>query len=319
VHHGLKQMHVEGPGDAPPGQRGGYYASEFLGSGIPAWAPKPNNENSPPVCTVSGQTYFVNGIAADQKGNLIVPGSDPSGYTSTIQVYQGPPVCPGGEQGPLLGTITDPYGQAVDAAAFNAGVGPIAVSEINYDTGKGDVVICTLASGTCSPPATSSAVKLWGAGVAMDSAGDCWLSTATRFSLGHPEGFQLIYWAGCTGNGVVSTGTQNKTYGGLFIDDDGNLAALDAFNSMLYVYSGCKPSCTLVGSMQLIGNSFFGNLNGAGTRLAVGDVTSGSVDVYVYTPTALTYRYSFNNGLTSSDNVEAGIFSPSNQRTHYKK
>jgi hypothetical protein len=60
----------------PPGTKGGYYASEFAGSLVPAWSPKPNTENNPPLCSVSGQTYYVNGIASDQKGDLIVPGSD---------------------------------------------------------------------------------------------------------------------------------------------------------------------------------------------------------------------------------------------------
>ena len=311
-----KDVRFNGRGVPPPAARGGFFASQFLGSGVPAWAQKPNPENDPPMCTVSTpQTDFVNGIGADQKGNLIVPGSS---YTSgtdeawTIQVFQGPNVCPGD----LIGTIPVTTGQPVDAFAFDAATGPIAVSEINFDTGKGDVVICTLASDSCSGPITSTSVKSWGAGVVMDTAGDCWLSTATKSALNHPVGFQLIYWQGCTGNGQVATGTQNSTYGGLFLDSQGNLDAIDGFGEALYVYQGCNPVCTPVndGGLPLRGQGLFGNLNGAGTRLAVGDTNNASVDVFVYTPTALTYRYNFNNGLTLGLDVSAGIFSPNNQR-----
>ncbi|MGB8909590.1 MAG: hypothetical protein WCC84_12675 [Candidatus Cybelea sp.] len=301
-------------------QRGGYYAAQFRSDvGVFGYSPKPNKDNNGPVCSPSGNRYNVNGIASDEKGNLLLPGSSRPGGGNTkfwnVSVYQGstqPLIC-----GQLLGTIPTPNGQPVDAASFNAIFAPIAVSEINFTTKKGEVVVCTLASLSCGAPITSTAITAVGAGVAMDAAGDCWLSTAKRMSNDTPDGFRLIYWAGCTGNGVVATGTRKQSgYGGLFVDNDGNIGSFDAFDSKLHVYSGCNPACSEIGEFPLRGQSFYGNLNGSGHKLAVGDTTYGSVDVYNYSLPTFDLRYSFNAGLKRSRLVEAGIFSPTNQRTH---
>jgi hypothetical protein len=306
----------------PPqvGQRGGYYATEFRSSvGVFGYSPKPNKSNMAPTCSPPGNRYNVNGVGTDEKGNLIVPGSSKPAGRSTkgwnISVYQAagqPVIC-----GQLLGSIPDTTGQPVDATSFNAVNSSIAVSEINFTTKLGEVVICSLSSLSCGAPVTSSAITGYGAGVALDAAGDCWLSTAKKISNGIPVGFRLIYWAGCTGNGVVATGTGGQSsYGGLFIDNSGNIGAFDAFNSKLHVYSGCNPNCSAVGTFTLAGQSFYGGLNGSGGKLAVGDETNGSVDVYNYMLPTFTLRYSFNNGLKRSRVVESGIFAPSNQRTH---
>jgi hypothetical protein len=311
------------PEQRPPSatsQRGGYYASEFRSNvGVFGYSPKPNKGNSGPVCAPPGNRYNVNGIASDEKGNLIVPGSSKPGGQSTtdwnVSVYQGgpqPSIC-----GNLLGSIPDMTGQPVDAASFNAATSPIVVSEINFTTKMGEVVICTLATSSCGTPVTSTAITGYGAGVAMDAAGNCWLSTAKKITDGFPAGFRLIYWAGCTGNGVVATGTTGQSsYGGLFIDNSGNLGAFDAFKGTLHVYSGCNPSCTRIGKFALMGRSFYGNLNGSGGKLAVGDETNGSVDVYDYNLSGFGLRYSFSAGLERGRIVESGIFAPTNQRTH---
>ncbi len=310
-------------GSHPPqtGQRGGYYASQFRSAvGVYGYSPKPNKTNSGPVCSPPGNRYNVNGIASDEKGNLIVPGSSTASGKSTkhwqIEVFQGstqPLIC-----GQLLGTIPDMTGQPVDAASFNATLAPIAVSEINFTTKLGEVVLCTLSSLSCGAPITSSAITGYGAGVAMDANGNCWLSTAKRISNGIPVGFRLIYWAGCTGNGqVASVPAGQSSYGGLFVDNSGNIGSFDSFNSMLFVYSGCNPTCGLVGKFALQGQSFYGNLNGSGYKLAVGDESNGSVDVYNYSLPTFTLRYSFNAGLKHRDLVESGIFSPTNQRMHH--
>jgi hypothetical protein len=301
----------------PRMQRGGNYASEFRSSvGVFGYSPKPNKGDSGPVCSPPATTFNVNGIASDEKGNLIVPGSSKPGGGDGFQlsVYEGtaqPMIC-----GPLLGQIAITAGQPVDATSFNATTKPIAVSVIDFTTKLGEVVVCNLSSLSCGAPVTSSAITGYGAGVAMDAAGNCWLSTAKKLTNGIPMGFRLIYWAGCTGDGVVATGTKQGSYGGLFIDNAGNIGAFDAFNSKLHVYAGCNPACTQVGSFALQGMSFFGNLNGSGGKLAVGDASNGSVDVYDYSLTSFELRYSFDNGLKRSRLVESGIFSPTNQRTH---
>jgi hypothetical protein len=317
-------FHIYSGGKRPPQtqQRGGYYATEFRSDvAVFGYAPKPNKDNMGPVCSPPGDRYNVNGIASDEKGNLIVPGSSrPSGRNTkywNIAVYQGAAqdqIC-----GQLLGTIPDTTGQPVDATSFNATLAPIAVSEINFTTKLGEVVICTLASLACGAPVTSSAITGYGAGVAMDAAGDCWLSTSKKISNGIPVGFRLIYWAGCTGDGVVANGTSGQaSYGGLFMDNSGHLGSFDAFNAKLHVYSGCNPTCTEVSGspFALRGQSFYGNLNGSGLKLAVGDEQYGSVDVYNYMNPTSSLRYSFSSGLKHGRLVESGIFSPTNQRLH---
>ncbi|HET6277121.1 MAG TPA: hypothetical protein VFE16_14425 [Candidatus Cybelea sp.] len=301
-------------------QRGGNYAEEFRSDvGVFGYSPKPNKTNNPPVCSPPGNRYNVNGIASDEKGNLIVPGSSkPAGKNTSgwnISVYFGstqPTIC-----GALLGAIPDTTGQPVDAASFNAVLAPIAVSEINFTTKLGELVICTLSSLSCGAPVTSSAITGYSAGVAMDASGNCWLSTAKKLTNGIPAGFRLVYFAGCAGNGVAADGTGGQSsYGGLFIDNAGNIGSLDAFNSKLHVYSGCNPHCTSLYTFTLQGQSFYPGLNGSAAKLAVGDETNGSCDVYNYMPPTFTLRYSFNAGLKHSRLVESCIFAPDNQRMH---
>jgi hypothetical protein len=305
-------------------QRGGFYASEFRsGIGVFGYSPKPNRMNMAPVCSPAGNRYNVNGIASDRRGNLMVPGSSRPGRRGkwSVSVYAGdaqPTIC-----GALLAQIGVSFGQPVDASSIDVDVshhfaGTVAMSVIDFTTRVGEIFICQMVPYGpvfCEYPVlTSSAITGYGAGV-LDVGGNCWLSTAKRISNGIPVGFRLIYWAGCTGNGVSATGTEGQgSYGGLFMDNAGNIGAFDAFNSKLHVYNGCNPACTRVAEFRLQGQSFFGGLNGAANRLAVGDSTNGSVDVYRYDLSNFHYLYSFNNGLRRARLVMSGIFSPNNLR-----
>lgn len=286
----------------------GQFVSEYYGTQVFGYA-KQNKANNPPMCELSGNTSAVNGIASDPKGNVIVPGGDEGSNPAYVSIYSA-----GGSSGcAFLASIPDTTGESADAASYNAATGNIAVAEIvNWTTGTGDVVMCSVAGG-CGTPVTNPAITGYGGGVALAPNGDCWLSAATSGT----SGFNLIYWQGCTGSGQVATGTLNSSYGGLFFDSAGNLVSVDAFSNVLYVYSGCNPNCTLKGGpFALEGASFYGNLNRAGNRLALGDWANGQVDVYNYSDTpsgvTLTYKYNFNNSLTQGDLVESGIFSPSN-------
>ena len=94
-------------------------------------------------------------------------------------------------------------------------VGEIA----NYTSGVGDIVICTKTGG-CGTPVTNSSIANYGAGVAIDKAGDCWMSSFN--SSGTPI---LVYWKGCSGSGAVTTGYSASSYGGLFIGQEGPTSA----------------------------------------------------------------------------------------------
>jgi hypothetical protein len=273
---------------------GGLYISEFEGSDVYGY-PHNNSSNGPPTCSVSGVSY-PNDIAVDGKGNLI----DPDGGTRTVIVFQGPGMC-----GSEMGSFDDPYGQPADASSPDAATGTIAVGNIfdNSDA-PGSISICTM-SGGCTANLTNSNMDEV-AGVAMDNSGNCWASATNSAGTA-----TLTYFAGCTGAGEATTGFMNSYYGGLDIDANGNLVSISAFDSELYVYSGCNPDCTLVGGPYSLHNeSVFGHVNKQSMAFAAGDFENGEADVYDYSPSAVTYQYSFDNGLSSSLDVEGAAYNP---------
>jgi len=278
--------------------------------------PNPNKSNGKAFCGIS--VYYVNGIGADPSAYLMIPGYF-SGSAYTVNVYD--PATSSNQSGDTcpaeLGSMTDTTGQPADAASTNAATGKLVVGEIaNFSTGVGDIVICTIASGACGTPITNSSITSYVAGVAVDNKGDCW-ATAETTSF---KSSILVYWAGCTGSGVVVSGYKNAYYGGLFFDKSNNLGSID-LSGDLYIY---KPSSNgssvsvVLGPVTLKGESLFANLNSKGNTLSVGDVSNGDVDVYKYSDTKVKYSYSLNgdSGFTAGDDVESGVQGPTNSWTH---
>lgn len=262
----------------------GIYVSQFDGTEILGY-PSANKANRGPICDVSGGSY-VNGIAIDDSGNLI----DPDGGNKYVVVFKGPDMC-----GARLGSFADKYGQPSDASSSDAATGKIAVANIRDHGGKspGSLSICTLRSG-CTSNLTNPKMNAAG-GVAMSDGGDCWVD-AKRVAGG---GAALIYFQGCAGPGQVAGGFKSGSYGGIDIDNDGNLVVIDETALAVSVYSGCNPACKLVGGpFPLRAESFFGKLNAANTDYAAVDRTDGAVDVYSYSTTAIKYEYSFKRGLS---------------------
>ncbi|MGA7357152.1 MAG: hypothetical protein WBW76_17150 [Candidatus Cybelea sp.] len=270
----------------------GIYGSQFYAAktnGYKGGDPK----NAPPVCSLSAS--YLNDISTDAKGDLI----EPDGGTRTIIVYKGPKLC-----GPSLGTISDPYGQPSDAASLNAATGIIIVGGIFGTSGAGGIAICTLARGCYKFLKNPAMYEV--AGVALAKNGDCWDSGSTSAGVA-----SLIYFKHCSGSGKAATGFKNTYYGGLDIDAEGNIVAIDSFTPQLWIYSGCNPRCKVVGGpFPFHGDSVYGHLNGPGTELIAGDYALGALDVYKYSTKALTYQYSINNGLDVSDDVEGAAFDP---------
>lgn len=286
----------------------GIYISEDLGTSLLGYA-KNNSANGPSICSES-PVSFPRGIATDTGGNLI----EPDGLSS-VNVYTGPSMC-----GPLAGTISDRYGGPIDAAATNAMTGSIAVAN-EYDTpsGPGSISVCSLGTG-CTANLTNPAMSLV-AGVAMAANGDCWADAVNASNVA-----TLTYFAGCTGAGVQATGFTNPYWGGLDIDNHGNLVTISLFGpghsatSQMYVYSGCHPACTLVGGpfpltpggSQTGGMALFGHLGRQNERFITADFVYGQADIFAYTGhgRGLSYLYSFNNGLSASLFPEGAAYSP---------
>ena len=259
-------------------RRGIYVSTE---SGVAGYRIRGNG----PPCTVKGAAPG-SGIAVDAAGNLMVLG----GGSRTVNVYDGLRMC-----GRLLGSIADPYGQPADASSANATTSTIVVGNIFDVSGPGSISLCTLAGGCTKNLTNANMYEV--AGVAMSNAGDCWASAANASGVA-----TLTYFKKCSGAGQAATGFQNANYGGLDIDRDGNLVSISAFVGEVYVYKGCRPKCTLVGGpLALVyGNAVFGHLDSHSTHFAVADYALGQVDVYRYSPTSLTYDFSFGGGSSSA-------------------
>lgn len=294
------------PGTAPP--KRGIYVNQFYDDKVYGYQDE-NTANNPPACTIfRGESSAVNGIAVDHFGNLMVPiGSTYSG-THVLEIFKGPGMC-----GKQIGSITDTYGQASNAASYDAVHGTIIVGNIFDNNGAdGSLSVCTLAGGCTSNLTNSDMYKV--AGVALDTSGNCWASAETKTAAP-----LLVYFAGCAGVGQAATGFMNKDYGALTFDRNGNLVSMDKTGEQVWVYSGCNPDCTLVGGpYPLLGEAVGMSLNHQAMTLAVGNRTSGEVDVYYYSPSALTYWYSFNNSLSPSEVIESVAFNPAVRPYHPK-
>ncbi len=283
----------------------GIYVSALLGSLLYGF-PKNNSGNEEPFCSVPATG--VNDFGVDNRGNLLVPeGSD------GIVVWKGPTMC-GRNEAPK--TITDPYGEAVDASAVNALNGNIVVANLYGTSGApGSISICTVASGTCSTDLTNPNMSLV-AGVAINSAGNCWANALNTSNVA-----VLVYFADCAGSGQLATGFTNGSYGGVDIDSHGNLVTTSLYSqsgslpSTVNVYSGCNPACTLLSSTALTGESIYGHVGKQNARYVTTDLQYADVEVYHYNKTGLSPYYSFTGGLPcDTDHCEAAAYDPSSPK-----
>ncbi|HEY6485878.1 MAG TPA: hypothetical protein VIX83_05815 [Candidatus Cybelea sp.] len=273
----------------------GIYVAEFYGTNINGY-PIDNKGNKKPICTVQN-VLDVNDVAVDAKGNLI----DPDGGSQYVVVYQGPTMCSGKQ----VGLIADTIGQAADATSADAATGTIAVSQLT-DTGSapGSVALCSIKAG-CTTNLTNSKIYHAG-GVAMSPGGDCWNNAKTTGS-----GAALIYWKGCKGSGAVATGFKGTYYGGIELDNKGNLLIIDDMAMTTTVYSGCNPKCKVVGGpFALKGESFFGKLTQDNSEYMAVDRTDGLVDVYSYSTKGLKFMYDFSSGLSAAEKPDGIAINP---------
>ena len=295
---------------APQSATRGIYVNEFyMTNNNVIGFPKNEVNNGPPICSESTGAN-VNDLSTDGKGNLLIPNA-----FSGLQIYQGPQMC-----GPLIYTLNDPYGQASSAAANDALNGPIVVGQIGGGTTTG-VAVCTVSSGTCKTLSSPNMSSL--AAVAMDKAGNCYADAFD--SSGHVG---LWYYAGCNTGGVElgsANGFNEPYYGGLSVDNRGNIVVVSLFNasfttpSTVTVYSGCiTGTCTVVGGpFNVNGESIFGHLGRQNQRWVTINISTSMVEVYAYTGhgTGLTYLYSFNNGLQCPTYLcETAAYSPASPR-----
>jgi hypothetical protein len=275
----------------------GIYVSENQSSESDVFGyPSNNRKNRGRICSENSQPTY--DLAVDGRGNLIVP--NPS---DTVTVFKGPGMC-----GRKLGAFHTLF-YPDDAASANAASGTIAVGIVlDGESGLGSIQLCTLKKG-CYANLTGGTQMDFIVAVAMSKNGDCWGSSAVPTA--------LTYFKGCSATAQSATGYENSDAGGLDIDNSGNLVSISCSEAscsspVLYVYSGCSPKCKKVGGpFPLQGASWYGHLNATSTRFAAADYEYGQVDVYKYSPTTLTYLYSFNSGLNS--HITGAAYNPRSQ------
>jgi len=280
---------------ADSAKRGIYVSVTGTAPGILGY-PSNNMSNGPPACTEN--TLALN-VAVDRGGNLIVSGD------SGVEVFKGPSMC-----GHQLGSFPTAFGDpAVDATSADAANGTIAVGVVQEaGSGVGGIELCTLESG-CTGNLVHGIQMNAVLAVAMSAKDDCWASSADPPA--------LTYFKACSGSGLTATGYENQSAGGLDIDSHGNIVSLSEMSAQVYVYSGCKPACRVIGGpFSLRGQALYGHLNKDGSRLAIADYQTGSIDVYEYAPTKLTYLYSFNNGISPSESRLGVAFNPRSSSRH---
>lgn len=230
-------------------------------------------------CSIKGVSYFLN-VAVDALGDAMVP--DPS--TNAVTVFQGPNMC-----GANLGSIRDPYGQPYLAVSNDAITGIVAVSHVS----GGVISICRLSTLDCAATLTNPNI-VGVTGIAMANNGDCWASGFNNSS----GSSVLIYFKRCSGRGEVASGFEIADFGGLAIDGHGNIVAINFGNSgssNVYTYKGCDPHCTLIaGPLWLMSNEDQGSFNRDSTIFAAaGTNTRSEINFYGYSPTKITYLYSY--------------------------
>lgn len=261
-----------------------------VGSGVVVY--KSNyKKNKSPICSIPLSNP--EGITADALGNMYVV-SDPD-YTNppaTIYVYG--PHC-----GPLIATVTDPYGYGATIAVH----GSTWYVDNYYSTpgGKpGNVAVCSQSAGCyadlTAPPTAPFTSELYGAGV--DKKGNVYADA--DIGTGSKILFSIFEWPHGKNPGklIYSLPAADRDYAGgqVIFDSGGNMFV--GGQDRYYLLTGCPSACVTNGpiSVEAGGGTFA--LNKKGTELFVAN-SHGSVDVYKYNgPSAPTYLYSVTNGLT---------------------
>lgn len=284
---------------APAAIRRGVYIAEYYDDIIRGYDWQ-TRKNLPPICDLPG-SYVIN-VATDSHGNLI----DPDGGTRSVIVYKGPQMC-----GKPIGGFADADGQPSDAATSDAASGTIYVGNI-LATGQpyGDVSICTLAAG-CTGKLADPAIGGPLFAVALDANANVY---ASGYATAPSGGAALVVWKNGKTRGKVIGGYRNAFPGGLDVDKNGNILAVDTFaggEGALWVYSGCPDACVASGPFPLKGESVFGRVDSKGNVYEAADFEYGQVDVYAYHGTSgITYAYSYNDGMIGGDLVEGIALDP---------
>jgi len=265
---------------APSSLKSFAYVSQFNETVVNEYAPV-NKKNPPPLCQITGQS-IVNGIGVDAAENLWVPaGGD---FRGTLTEFA--PNC-----GAKLFSINDTNGQAA-GIAFDRKHN-IYLLNIVDSAQNGNIDV--YAPGATQPKTVLQDTQSFRFfDEAIDAAGNVYVAWADFNNKGHLDEF-----AGGS-NPVTHLSFSFGFPGGLTLDPKGNLLVID--DDALRVEVLAPPfTGNPVASFPIKGASSPCRFTRTGTELYCSDYAASSVDAYRYDaakPSATSYLYSFNNGIT---------------------
>lgn len=255
------------------------YSSSFGNNAVDYYL-KGSGPNNPVAGSLSGSLSNPEGMAVDSHGNLYVANSN----DRNVLVYSV------GSSEPSR-TLNDPNKFPADIAIGSDGTvyvangsGPIG--------GSGNVVIYPPGSSNSSQTLSDSHF-LHVSGVALDKHGNIYVSCN---GLGQNTGTVVKFKPGST----IGTDTHItlEGAGGVGFDRYGHLLVIDETVPSLNVYDVGNPKP--IHQLSLPGTSIYFSFNRDASVLYLADYSLGEIDVFKYTPSALTQTNTITNGMSAS-------------------
>ncbi len=283
-----------------PGPRfhgGTTYVSEYFGSYALAYIEN-NKGNSGAFCRIAVPPYSVDGIGADFANRLWIPtATGPGAGQTTVYAKQ----C-----GAAGLTIDDIDGQPANVAFGSKGA--VYIENITGPGGEGAPANIDVYPSHARKPSTvlQEASALFGIGVAVDAAGDVFMSWVDAGETGHVDEF-----AGGQ-NPAVTLPISAGFIGDITFDLAQNMLVIDQSASSFAVYAPPYTGSPLA-TVEMKGAAVTCKLSASGTLLSCADYENGSVDVYHYDashPETTTYAYSYTNGIDADLNLTGLAVAP---------
>jgi hypothetical protein len=237
-----------------------------------------NEKNKAPFCKIGAAGTYPGALAVDPNGDLWVPGGMNSGLDSVVVQYK--PSC-----GPAILTLQDPYAQVSDIAVAQNGTVYVANATTGYGS-LGDVLVYPKGRATPSRY-LGSHEYFYPYGIAVDSLNNVYVA----YDAGTGSTTGVLVFVNAKGPGRRLKNFRTNEIGSFLFDRNNDLIVSNGSELDIYAppYNG-EPK-----AYALKGQSHQCTLNAAQSTLSCTDSQNESVDVYNYP--ALTYRYSFNNGI----------------------
>ena len=293
--NGLPAVAEAGPAARPASTVVGVYVSQLGG---PLLEYSYTGKGSP-LCSLSAASNASGQIQSDPKNELLVP--EYSAGSGSLVLYNE------GKTGRLclpsspITTFTVPDGYPVDAVSLDGRKYDVAVGDPTHGAYIG-VWVCVkgrrFGCHTFLRPPLYSRIYIGISGVAADSTG---VYAITLYKVTNSFEAYVIFWNGGKGKGTVVKGIGGIAGSTLSLDGLGNLLAMDASGSNLYVYSGCPSACVPHGPFPLHYPAVIDSLGNGETTFMTLHYDGTGMDVYQYNGTSgITYLYSNSAGFSPS-------------------